>query len=246
MLARSSSVALPRPNRGRAPLGFFEGAEGMRRQEEGMNAAELLTEVCRVMADVLVHHRARWGHLLGHQRQYEGWWKAEMAQALESWTWRADLWESSIGVLPEAKPRDFGIDAGPPTADLLVTRWDTNSKRFDTTARPRVWIELKERGTWWGETGGAAAKAFGIANDGLLSDLAKWERVKESGEVVLACQLTTHDGSYDERLPRAWQEQFDAIATRCDRAIERTVGFPIAGVDQVRWARFDAFIVNRG
>jgi len=35
---------------------------------------------------------------------------------------------------------------------------------FDYKERPRVWIELKERGTWWGVKPGGAAKAFLISS----------------------------------------------------------------------------------
>jgi len=37
-----------------------------------METRELMNEVVAVMADVLVHQRARWGALLAHQRQYDG------------------------------------------------------------------------------------------------------------------------------------------------------------------------------
>jgi hypothetical protein len=143
-----------------------------------METRELMNEVVAVMADVLVHQRARWGALLAHQRQYEGWWKAEMALALESWTWRADRQTKPMYVLPEAKPRDFEIDDGPSSADLLVAPVNKSLNDFDYKARPRVWIELKERGTWWGVKPGGAAKAFGTANHGLWSDIEKWQNVK--------------------------------------------------------------------
>lgn len=216
-----------------------------------MKAAGLTSSVVNVMADVLVHQRARWGTLLGHQRQYEGWWKAEMAQALESWTWRVDRLGWPMDVRAEAKPVDFDLASGPPSADLVVARMRDDLKDFDYKARPRVWIELKERGTWWGTSAGAAAKAFGTANNGLLSDLEKWSGVTGDGEVVLVCQITSHDGSYTDRLPpETWRKQLDDIASRYERAIERCVGYEIAGQidghDRVRWARFDAFIVNRG
>lgn len=212
-----------------------------------MKAAELMSGVVGVMADVLVHQRARWGALLGHRRQYEGWWKAEMAQALESWSWREDQLETPHYVLAEAKPADFGVEAGPASADLVVARMAPDFEDFDYAARPRVWIELKERGTWWGETPGAAAKAFGTANKGLWSDLEKWKGVTGEGEVVLVCQVTVHDGSYTERLPASWQEQLDRVIEQHEHAIApRTVGYELAGEDKVRWARFDAFVVNRG
>ena len=210
-----------------------------------VKANELMFDVANVMADVLVHQRARWGSLLGHQRQYEGWWKAEMALALESWTWREDRQAWPVYVQPEAKPAAFDL-AGPATVDLVVARVNSALNDFDYRARPRVWIELKERGTWWGTSAGDAAKAFGTANKGLLSDLEKWKGVKAEGEVVLVCQVTMHDGTYKDRLPQTWKDQLAIVAKQYERVVERCVGFEIAGQDRVRWTRFDAFIVNRG
>src|SRR5262245_35276901 len=97
-----------------------------------MKAAVLLNDVVNVMADVLVHQRPRWGALLGHQRQYEGWWKAEMALAIESWTWRADQLDPPFYVRAEAKPRDFGLT--PPTADLVVAQMKKDFTDFDHDA----------------------------------------------------------------------------------------------------------------
>src|SRR5437016_14675041 len=74
-------------------------------------AKTLGTAVVTTLQDVLVHQRARWASLLAHQRQYEGWWKAEFALALESWTWVVapdrpeDYW-----VRGEQKPRHHGIE----------------------------------------------------------------------------------------------------------------------------------------
>lgn len=211
-----------------------------------MKAEDLLNDVVHVMADVLVHQRARWGALLGHQRQYEGWWKAEMALAIESWSWRADKLAEPVYVRPETKPRDFGLDQAPPQADLVVARMKSDFSDFDYKAKPRLWIELKERGTWWGETEGYAKKAFGTANNGLRADLTKWSGVKESGNAVIVCQVTTHDGTYENQLPKSWAAQFDEIARDYARALKpRCVGYELKG-DAVRWTRFDAFIVSRG
>ena len=212
-----------------------------------MKASDLMAGVAEVMADVLVHQRARWGALLGHQRQYEGWWKAEMALALESWTWRADQLSCPMYVRPEAKTADFFLDNGPSSADLLIAPVNKELTDFDYKARPRVWVELKERGTWWGTSPGYAAKAFGTANNGLLSDLEKWQGVRSQGDVVLVCQITMHDGTYEDRLPQSWHEQLANIALQHDRAIEpRCVGYELAGENRVRWTRFDAFIANCG
>ena len=95
------------------------------------------------------------------------------------------------------------------------------------------------------------ALVLALANNGLASDLDKWKDVKGDGEVVLVCQITMHDGTYDESLPETWQSQFDEIAKEHKR-ISRSVGYEIPGTDEksgkdrVRWAHFDAFIVNPG
>jgi hypothetical protein len=212
---------------------------------------ELLARVVNVMADVLVHQRPRWGALLGHQRQYEGWWKAEMALAIESWSWREDQKDWPAYVWPEAKPKAVGFTGAPPTADLMVGRMNDTYTEFDTDARPRLWIELKERSTWWGTTPGRAAKAFGTGNNGIQHDLEKWHGVKGRGEVVVVSQVSTHDGTYQECFPKSWLDELDDIASKYERAIEpRCVGYEIAGRDEttgrdrVRWARFDAFVLS--
>jgi hypothetical protein len=213
-----------------------------------MQAKQLMREVATVMADVLVHQRPRWGTLLAHQRQYEGWWKAEMALALESWAWRADLQAHPMDVLPEAKPCDFGLDNAPPSADLLIAPVNGELNDFDYAKTPRVWLELKERGTWWGTKKGHAAKAFGTANSGLWSDLHKWKTVAgRSGEVVLACQITSHVGTYSDRLPDTWLKELEAIGAEYEHAIDpRCVGSELPGKDVVRWTRFDSFVISAG
>lgn len=211
-----------------------------------MQAGKLMREVVTVAADVLVHQRARWGALLAHQRQYEGWWKAEIALALESWTWRADRLANPMDILSEAKPRDFGIKDGPPSADLLVAPVNKMLNDFDYTARPRVWIELKERGTWWGTKAGRAAKAFGTANNGLWSDLKKWQNVKGRGEIVLACQITSHVGTYNDRLPETWRKELEDIAAKFDHVMKRCVGSELPGDGVVRWTWLDCFAINLG
>jgi hypothetical protein len=170
-----------------------------------------------------------------------------MALALESWTWRADRLERPLYARAEPKPSAFGVEGGPPTADLVVAGMNEKFDDFDYKTTPRVWIELKERGTWWGVTPGLAAKAFGTSNNGIRSDLEKWKDVRGRGDVVLVCQITMHDGTYKEGLPESWTKQLDDIAGQYDRAVPaRCVGFEIAGKDRVRWTRFDAFMVNPG
>src|SRR5947208_2580977 len=106
----------------------------------------LASAVLGTMQDVLVHQRARWATLFAHQHQYEGWWKAEFALALESWCWRTDLPEPTW-LLSEVKPSAHGVGETKQSIDLLIARWlqDKDDVSHDP---PRIWVEIKERGTW--------------------------------------------------------------------------------------------------
>jgi hypothetical protein len=112
-------------------------------------ANELAFSTLRTVQDVLEHQRARWAAIFAHQHQYEGWWKAEFALAMESWCWRQDLPEPTC-IKSEVKPRDHGVGDSKQSIDLLVGRWNAESKDVDRNG-PRVCIEMKER-----RPGGAA------------------------------------------------------------------------------------------
>jgi hypothetical protein len=203
----------------------------------GKKLAEL---VLTVIGNVLIHQRNRWGPLLGHKRQYEGWWKAELAAALESWAWSWDL--PSFGILPEAKPRDFkiaGAESG--AVDLVVAPWDNKQGKILFDQQPRTWIELKERGTWWGDP----AKALGKANHGLWTDLEKWANIKwKNDDVVVACQITVHDGSRSESIPDNWEKAFEQVAKKYPRYLKPCiVGYPLKE-NHIRWARIDCFTIH--
>jgi hypothetical protein len=135
------------------------------------------------LQDVLVHQRSRWASLFAHQNQYEGWWKAEFALALESWCWRLDLPEPTW-VRTEVKPKDYGVGATGQSIDVLVGRWSQEAQSL-INEPPMVWIELKERATWWGNPWKA------LCEDGrsLGHDLAKWRAAAwRPGDIVLACR----------------------------------------------------------
>lgn len=209
-------------------------------------SAELAVSALTTLQDVLVHQRARWAALFGHQHQYEGWWKAEFYLALESWCWRTDLPEPTW-VRSEVKPRDHGIGGTKQSIDLLVARWDdtTGDIRPDP---PRVWVEIKERGTWWGDPG----KALREEGRGLAADIAKWRDAEwQDGDIVVACQIVAHDApadSYDP-IPTNWKAVLDDIATTAPRFLPtRSVGCrafsPDAGEPINRYATIDFFTVR--
>lgn len=167
-------------------------------------------------AIAVIHHLAKekrnsWCRLARHQRQWEGWWKAEIVLALETWA-RSRKRSPGYGVAAEQKPRAYALSQSRASTDILLAPWDNKLGRLSMTAAPRVWLELKSRGTWWGP----AAKALGTANAGLAKDLAKWDNVPWTpGDLVLCCHLTTHDGSGGLQLPKDWQEQLDeGVPTR--------------------------------
>ncbi len=214
--------------------------------EKVLTQEELRDEVVAVLQGTVLHQRARWGALLGHQRQFEGWWKAEFAAALEAWTWSSRVPDPGFGVLVEPKPRDFGAVDGDcrEAADLAIAPWG-DDQAVGYERRPRLWIEIKTRATWWGSTTSAVGKALG----GFRSDLAKWEALR--GDPVLVCHLVSHDGTYRNRLPPEWTAALDEL--RKERqprwywpgdpftvGIEAAVG----GKVRHRWIRMDCVIVN--
>jgi hypothetical protein len=214
---------------------------------------ELQEEVVAVLQGTVLHQRARWGALLGHQRQFEGWWKAEFAAALEAWTWSSRVPDPGFCVLVEPKPRDFRAVDGDcrEAADLAIAPWGDDGQDVSEGQgtrdgqRPRLWIELKTRATWWGSTTSAVGKALG----GFRSDLVKWEALR--GDPVLVCHLVTHDGTYRNRLPPEWaaalpelreeeQPRWHWPGEPFTVGIEAAVG----GRLRHRWTRMDCVIVN--
>lgn len=100
----------------------------------------------------MVHQWPRWGPLLGHMRQMEGWWKAELLTAIEAWCWSLDA-PQDFWPRPEVKPREFGRGKSQQTPDIVVAPIGKDGEGFESAAGPRVWLEIKERGTWWGSAG---------------------------------------------------------------------------------------------
>lgn len=187
-------------------------------------STKLTCAVLQTLQDVLVHQRARWAALFAHQHQYEGWWKAEFALALESWCWRLDLPEPTW-VLTEIKPRDFAIGETKQSVDFLVGRW-IESQRDLSPDPPRVWLEIKERGTWWGNP----YKALCEENRSLGGDLNKWtETPWKEGDVVISGQIISHDapGGSLEPLPENWLQVLNDISEKFPRFLpSRSVGCP--------------------
>lgn len=213
----------------------------------GWTASRLAQAVLAQLQDVLVHQRARWAALFGHQHQYEGWWKAEFAIALESWCWRLDL-PATTWVLTEVKPRDHGVGEGKQSMDILVGCWDDGQKRICPDS-PRVWIEIKERGTWWA---GGPRKALCEEGRSFGGDLEKWKHVRwEQEDVVVAGQIISHDapGGSQEPLPETWRHVLDEIGQRFPRFVPtRSVGCPAVcpatGRPLTRFATIEFFTVK--
>jgi hypothetical protein len=89
-----------------------------------------------------------------------------------------------------------------------------------------VWIEIKERGTWWGNPW----KALCEEGRGLSTDIEKWSAVKwEDGDIVLACQIVAHDAEEGCRdaLPDTWQAVLDKIHAEHPRFVPtRSLCYP--------------------
>lgn len=192
-------------------------------------ASKLKTQVADVLEGVLIHQRQRWGALLRHAHGYEGWWKAECAAALENWCWRRG--PTAYCVVPEARPRNFGLSLKRPI-DLLVAPWDEEEKTLKLRGGPRAWIELKERGTRWGTN---PVKAFGQANHGLLTDFEKLssERWTED-DVALACQIVSHVGDREEFIEAKWREALKGYSSGPHKLLRKRpaiVGYPLPHID---------------
>lgn len=220
----------------------FRGLRAEDQKREQWSARRLAKHVANVLQGTILHQRPRWGPLLGHKSQYEGWWKAEFALALENWCWQFNL--PYFWCKTEPQPRDVGIgdQKSKKSTDLVVA--PGSSSGIDINAGPRVWVEIKERGTWWQ---GNVNKGLGTANDGLLKELSKWkDQSFQDFDAVLACHIVTHDGTNDEHLPRGWLEKLEEIAERHERLMEpHIVGFPLSE-KAVRWARMDLFVIHMG
>src|SRR5690348_10463018 len=122
---------------------------GSRMWEMKSNSAQALAAgVMQVLQGVLIHQRPRWAHLMLHGHQYEGWWKAEMRSALDAWCCRVPA-PGKFGVISEVKPKRYQLGDSAHSFDLVVGAWDLSRRSVDLSHGPRVWIELKERATWW-------------------------------------------------------------------------------------------------
>lgn len=216
------------------------------------SASNLGASVLEVVKGVLIHQQPRWGVLVGQQRQLEAWWKHEIVSALQAWTW---AWERdrAYWVASEIKPREWsvGVDSGE-AVDVLIAPWreDETSPGWDQEEGNRVWLELKERGTWWGNPG----KALGTSNGGLYKDLEKWRRAQwTSRDAVYACHLLTHECDRASDGANPIPSEWDA-ALRDVRDEHPSVGEPFivgspcesttAGNRRARWVRLDIFALN--
>jgi hypothetical protein len=112
---------------------------------------------------------------------------------------------------------------------------------------PRVWVEIKERGTPWGDP----RKALCENSRSLDSDIAKWRNARwQNGDVVVACQIIAHDALADnfEPIPQNWRNILDRIHVDSPRFLPtRSVGFrtfsPEAGEHINRYASIDFFTI---
>jgi hypothetical protein len=204
-----------------------------------LSAVGLAGRAFNVMQDVLIHQRSRWAHLLLHRHQYEGWWKAELRSALDGWCCQIPSM-GSVGVLSEVKPKSYGVGNTNHSFDLVIGLKNPKTGAVDLGFGPRIWIELKERGTWWG---GNAAKAFGEGNSGVRTDLKKWRAgLWSADDVLAACQIITHRGNALEILPAEWKRELDSIAKTNPRCVPtRSVGCPSWNSNEVLWTTMEFF-----
>ena len=209
------------------------------------SATDLAVSVLTTLQEVLVHQRARWASLFGHQHQYEGWWKAEFFLAVESGCWRMDLPEATW-VNSEVKPRDHGVGDGKQSIDLLVARWCEQTDCVHAEP-PRLWIEIKERGTWWGDP----RKALCQESGSVACDIEKWRQAPwKPADVVVACQIVAHDAEENnyEPLPQNWRTVLDEIHAGAPRFLPtRSVQYrsfsPTSGALINRFATIDFFTI---
>ncbi len=209
-----------------------------------MNQSEqLAVGVVDIISNFVRRERTRWCRLLGiGSHQWEGWWKGELAMAIEDWAWGRRA-RGALAVDAEVKPRDFGLCKSRDSVDLVVGPRGENGLDLKK-AGPRVWLELKDRATWWT----SPAKGLGVANSGLAWDLEKWKGTRwKARDVVLACHLLAHNGTATERLPASWSaalQQVGRSAVRFRGRAPVVVGYPLTPgkpAKGVRWLRLDVF-----
>ena len=201
-------------------------------------AKDLRDQVIEVMKGALIHHRPSWGPLMHHGHLYEGWWKAQLALAIENWSWSYTATgsnDTSFGVEPERKLKSVGLEDHGIQADLHVAPWDDDSDCFLKGGTPRVWVELKQRGTHWE----SPEKAYGPANSGIEKDFRKWEKVNLNAETdaVVFCQILTHIGTNDEELESGWRDKLVGLAEYFEYSLldDLTVGFELPGENRILW-----------
>ena len=219
----------------------------------------LANEVLDVLGQVLLHKRSVWGTFGRRKHHFEAWWQLEMALALEAWCWssRAELGYQALVEQSAARIRRAGTRRREnihKRFDLVVVPELEGEDKPDFKSGPRVWVELKERATWWDR----ADRAMLQPTNSLLADVHKWRAIDWSDDdVVLVCQVLLWEAPYDESLDSEWLDALAEVARRgeCKRVpggaepvIE--VGYPIperaaaSEVYNVQWARLDAFQVH--
>ena len=201
-------------------------------------AKDLRDQVIEVMKGALIHNRPSWGPLMHHGHNYEGWWKAQIALAIENCSWSHTATgpiDTSFGVEPERKLKSVGLKDHGIQADLHVAPWDDDSDSFLKGGTPRIWIELKQRGTHWE----SPEKAYGTANHGIASDFQKWEKVDlaPDTDAVVFCQILTHVGTGDEDLKPGWSDKLEGLAEDFEYSLldDLTVGYELPGEDCILW-----------
>ena len=220
-----------------------------------MEDESLESQVLGVIKGVLIHQQPRWGVIVGQQRQLEAWWKHEMVSALQAWTWSFQRVQE-YAVECEIKPKNHlpTEDGSQESVDILVAPWDADANDWNRKTGDRVWVELKERGTWWG----GPNKALGAANAGLMKDLHKWGKDNaewSDRDTVLACHLVTHEGEYPNDpthpLPPNWEDALDQVRDSPEYTCVGSpfvVGYPCESRKMngkwarwARWVRMDVF-----
>lgn len=120
--------------------------------------------------------------IVEHERQFEAWWKFELATSL--WDLADD---HELGVFVECFAR----------ADVSLGRF--SGKTIDLARTPRVPIELKTTGTFWS---GGTKKALRGGEKSLHADLdALASGARNAHPFGVVALLVTHAGKMNDRFP---------------------------------------------
>lgn len=171
------------------------------------------------ISDDATSRRRTLARLAQHKRQFESWWKCELA---------AHLWDYCDGFGPNTYVWLESMDR----ADITIATGVASPRGLLIAPECRVGIplELKTSGTWWGATNSAIAKALKNGKKRLAADLRDLRDsrrfIKPFGVVGL---LLTHEGSAVDPVFLKYLEYARALGhdLSLEVLLDEEIGLPV-------------------